>query len=59
MLVGLRFDYIEADISLPDFHLNLHLIIIIIVVGFIECKIDTNPLMRLSPRKESPGTDMG
>ena len=33
--------------------------IIIIIVGFIECKIDTNPLMRLSPRRESPGTGMG
>ena len=33
--------------------------LIIIVVGFIERKIDTNPLMRLSPRRESPGTDMG
>ena len=29
------------------------------MVGFIERKIDTNPLMRLSPRRESPGTDMG
>ena len=34
-------------------------IIIIIRVGFIERKIDTNPLMRLSPRRESPETDMG
>ena len=33
--------------------------IIITIVGFIEHKIDTNPLMRLSPRRESPGTDMG
>ena len=31
----------------------------IIIVGFIERKIDTNPLMRLSPRRESPGTGMG
>ena len=30
-----------------------------IIVGFIERKIDTNPLMCLSSRKESPGTDMG
>ena len=29
------------------------------IVGFIESKIDTNPPMRLSPRRESPGTDMG
>ena len=34
--------------------------IIIIIVGFIERKIiDTNPLMHFSPRKNSPGTDMG
>ena len=33
--------------------------IIIIIIGFIERKVDTNPLMRLSPRRESPGTDMG
>ena len=33
--------------------------LIIIIVGFIERKIDTNPLMRLSPRRESPGTGMG
>ena len=33
--------------------------IIIIIVGFIERKIDTNPVMRLSPRRESPGTGMG
>ena len=33
--------------------------IIIIIVGFIQRKIDTNPLMRLSPRMENPGTDMG
>ena len=32
---------------------------IIIIVGFIERKIDTNPLMRLSPRRNSPGTGMG
>ena len=32
---------------------------IIIIVGFIKRKIDTNPLMRLSPRRESPGTGMG
>ena len=32
---------------------------IIIIVGFIERKIDTNPLMRLSPRRQSPGTGMG
>ena len=31
----------------------------IIQVGFIEHKIDTNPLMRLSPRRDFPGTDMG
>ena len=37
----------------------LKLIIIIIIVGIIEHKIDTNPLMCLSPRRESPGTDMG
>ena len=30
-----------------------HLIIIIIIVGFIERKIDTNPLMRLSARRDS------
>ena len=29
------------------------------IIGFIEHKIDTNPLMRLSPRRESPGTGMG
>ena len=33
--------------------------IIIIIKGFIERKINTNPLMHLSPRRESPGTDMG
>ena len=33
--------------------------IIIIIIGFIERKIDTNPLMCLSPRNESPGTGMG
>ena len=30
-----------------------------LIVGFIERKIDTNPRIRLSPRRESPGTDMG
>ena len=35
------------------------MLIIIIIVGFIERKIDTNPLMCLSPRGESPGTGMG
>ena len=30
-----------------------------IIVGFTERKIDTNPLMHLSPRRESPGTGMG
>ena len=35
------------------------IIIIIIIVGFIEHKLDTNPLMHLSPRRESPGTGMG
>ena len=29
------------------------------IVGFIERKIDTNPLMRLSPRRESPRTGRG
>ena len=33
--------------------------LIIIIIGFIWRKIDTNPLMRLSPRRESPGTSMG
>ena len=33
--------------------------VFIIIVGFIERKIDTNPLMHSSPRRESPGTDMG
>ena len=37
----------------------LYEVIVIILVGFIECKIDTNPLMRCSLRRESPGTDMG
>ena len=32
---------------------------IIIILGFIERKINTNPLMCLSPRRESPGTRMG
>ena len=36
-----------------------YLEVIIIIVGFIECKIDKNHLMRLSPRRNSPGTDMG
>ena len=31
------------------------IIIIVIIVGFIERKIDTNPV---SPRRNSPGTDM-
>ena len=35
------------------------LLILIIIVGFIEHKIDTNPLMCLSPRRDSPETDMG
>ena len=36
------------------------LIIIIILEGFIECKIDTNPVMCSSPRKDGPGrTGMG
>ena len=38
---------------------SLHLIIIIILEGFIEYKFDTDLLMRLSPRREIPGTDMG
>ena len=33
--------------------------IIKIIVGFIESKIDTNPLMRLSPRRQGPATGMG
>ena len=36
--------------------------LIIIIVGFIDYRfifIDTNPLMRLSPRRDSRGTDMG
>ena len=33
----------------------LDFIIIIIIVGFIERKIDTNPLMRLSPKMEIQG----
>ena len=37
----------------------MNTLIIIIIVRFIERKIDTNPLMHLSPRRESPGTDMG
>ena len=47
--------------SLRKIYLNwpMIVIIIIIIVGFIERKIDTNPLMRLSPRRNSPGTDMG
>ena len=32
---------------------------IMIIVIFIERKIDTNPLMHLGPRRESPGTGMG
>ena len=35
------------------------LFLVIIIVGSIERKIDTNPLMCLSPTRESPGTDMG
>ena len=31
----------------------------IIKEGFIQSKFDTNPLMRLSPRRKSPETDMG
>ena len=34
------------------------IVIIIIIVGFVERKIDTNHLMHLSPRRESPGTGM-
>ena len=34
-------------------------LIIITIVGFIERKMDTNPLMSLRPRRESQGTDMG
>ena len=30
-----------------------------IIEGFIEQKIDTNPLMRFGLRRDSPGTDMG
>ena len=48
---GLRWGVFEGVSDLFTF--------IIIIVGFIECKIDTNPLMRLSPRRESPGTGMG
>ena len=36
-----------------------NIMIIIIIVGFIQRKIDTSPLMRLGPRRESPGTGMG
>ena len=36
----------------------LIIVIIIIIVGFIQRKIDTNPHMRLSSRRENPGTDM-
>ena len=30
-----------------------------IIVQFMEPKIDTNPLMHFSPRRESQATDMG
>ena len=33
--------------------------IIIIIVGFIEHKIDVNPLMHCSPRRDSTGTNIG
>ena len=32
---------------------------IIIILKFIDSKIDINPLMSLIPRRERPGTDMG
>ena len=38
---------------------NIFIIIIVIIVGFIEHKIDTSPLMRLNPRRGSPGIGMG
>ena len=34
-------------------------LVIVIIDGFIELKIDTDPLMCLRPRRASPGTDMG
>ena len=42
-----------------DTYTRLYALKIIIIVGFIVCKIDTNPLMRLSPRRENPGPGMG
>ena len=39
--------------------MHSYLIIIIIIVGFIEHKSDTNPPMHLNQRRESPGTEHG
>ena len=53
---------IASDMPVPKSlgkYILHHEMIMIIIVEFIEHKIDTNPLMGLSPRRESPGTDMG
>ena len=45
-------------LSIPSEKITI-IIIIIIIEGFIDRKIDTNRIMHLSPRKDIPGTDMG
>ena len=39
-------------------HVLPYIIIICIIEGFILRKIDNNPLMRLNPIRDNPGTDM-
>ena len=39
--------------------MQMHLKKKLLLEGFVEPKIDTNPPMSLSPRRESPGTNMG
>ena len=56
--------YKKTHVFFPNFLWTLMNNIIIIIVGLNTViqsridKIDTNPLMRLSPRRESPGTHM-
>ena len=52
-------DFVKVILQPKSGGVSIRTIIIIIIVRFIERKIDTNPLMRLGPRRESPETGMG
>ena len=52
--LGIKIEAMQGTLSIPECKFYN-----VIIVGFIECKIDTNPLMCLSPRRESLRTGMG